>query len=163
MFKARDWLAAQVPAAAGVTDQSWETVAGFALLWSLFEERLCGTEADKDELDNIASQYHAAALTEDMQAAYAYWHARYLTAVDAAARFDELFAWPQGRGDVHDILADANPTLQSQVFAQLMIVYRLRNNLFHGVKKIETFNDQRDNLLFASKVLAAIMEDFNIH
>jgi len=163
MFNARDWLAANIQAAAGVSDQSWETVAGFALLWSLFEERMCGTEAKKDVLEDIARQYTARTLTNDMQSAYAYWVDRYLIAEGAATKFDELFDRLSGKADVQAILIDSSPALDRQVFALLMIVYRLRNNLFHGVKRIETFNDQGENLQMASRALASLLEHFGIH
>jgi hypothetical protein len=49
------------------------------------------------------------------------------------------------------------------LFALLMIVYRLRNNLFHGSKQIGNLNNQAENLNMGSKVLTAIMERFNVH
>jgi hypothetical protein len=40
----------------------------------------------------------------------------------------------------------------------MIIVYRLRNNLFHGLKSIDMLNEQVDNLNMAAKCLAAILE-----
>ena len=160
-MKARDWLTARIKAAKAVSDDSWETVAGFALLWSLFEARLCGEDACQGDFEQLAQNYPQP-LTPEMEAAYAYWVNRYLTGAGAATRFDELFERPSGQADVHAVLSTPNPTLDRKVFALLMIVYRLRNNLFHGVKKIETFNEQRENLQFASDTLEAVMEHFGV-
>jgi hypothetical protein len=40
----------------------------------------------------------------------------------------------------------------------MIIVYRLRNNLFHGLKSISTLNDQVTNLDMACRALAAIVK-----
>lgn len=41
--------------------------------------------------------------------------------------------------------------------AALLIVYRLRNNLFHGAKKLVSLSEQRPNLDTASAVLGAAL------
>jgi hypothetical protein len=46
----------------------------------------------------------------------------------------------------------------SQLLAVLIIVYRLRNNLFHGLKKVDGLNDQADNLNMACRTLASVLE-----
>jgi len=40
----------------------------------------------------------------------------------------------------------------------MIITYRLRNNLFHGLKEIKTLNDQVPNLTMACRALAAIAQ-----
>lgn len=40
----------------------------------------------------------------------------------------------------------------------MIVIYRLRNNLFHGLKEIDTLNEQVRNLNEACQVLAAIVE-----
>ena len=40
----------------------------------------------------------------------------------------------------------------------MIIVYRLRNNLFHGLKSIPTLNDQVANLNMACRALASIVQ-----
>jgi hypothetical protein len=43
----------------------------------------------------------------------------------------------------------------------MLIVYRLRNNLFHGIKTLETLNDQIDNLNTASRCRGVLMTLFH--
>jgi len=43
------------------------------------------------------------------------------------------------------------------VLASLIIVYRLRNNLFHGLKEIGALNEQVQNLDVACRVLAIVL------
>jgi hypothetical protein len=40
----------------------------------------------------------------------------------------------------------------------MIIIYRLRNNLFHGLKQIDSLNEQIPNLTIASQALAAIVQ-----
>jgi hypothetical protein len=49
----------------------------------------------------------------------------------------------------------------SQLLAVLIIVYRLRNNLFHGLKTLWMLNDQIFNLDKASRTLAAIVKAYS--
>lgn len=44
----------------------------------------------------------------------------------------------------------------------MIIVYRLRNNLFHGLKEIPTLNDQIPNLDMACRALAAILSAYGV-
>ena len=49
------------------------------------------------------------------------------------------------------------------MLALMIIVYRLRNNLFHGIKSVHMLNDQVQNLDNASHCLAAILESTRSH
>jgi hypothetical protein len=163
MFEARKWLSDHIEAAKEITDATWEVVAGFALLWFLFEERLCGTDANRKILENIAQAFGKGPLTGPMNAAYAFWSNRYCTGRTTNTRFDELFAEPSGKSDTAAILLDPNAAPERRFFAMLMIVYRLRNNLFHGTKEIRNLNDQVEILGTGSRTLAAVMEHFGVN
>ena len=73
-----------------------------------------------------------------------------------AWRLDHLC--PDGQKHANDrktiedgIKADSNRALQST--AVVRIVYRLRNNLFHGTKGNEGIGDQNNNFVEANKLL----------
>lgn len=163
MFEARKWLSDHIVAAQGNTDATWEVVAGFALLWFLFEERKCGTNANKKVFEGLAQQFGKGPLTDPMNAAYAFWVNRYCAGGTTNMRFDELFAEPSGKGDTAKVLLDPNAAPNRRFFALLMIVYRLRNNLFHGTKEIRNLIDQTENLDMGSRTLAAVMEHFGVN
>ena len=51
------------------------------------------------------------------------------------------------------VLKGENTNLVDEITALLMIVYRLRNNLFHGLKWDYGIRDQFDNVIHANAVL----------
>jgi hypothetical protein len=163
MFEARNWLSDHINAAKGITDSTWQIVDGFALLWFLFEERKCGTDANKKVFEGLAQQFGKARLTEPMNSAFAFWVNRYCESGKTNALFDELFPEPSGKGETARILLDPRSTADRRFFALLMIVYRLRNNLFHGSKAIGNLNAQVENLDMGSRTLAAVMEHFGVN
>ncbi|OYY86196.1 MAG: hypothetical protein B7Y46_06395 [Acidovorax sp. 28-64-14] len=52
--------------------------------------------------------------------------------------------------------ADLAPP-EDEMLALMIIVYRLRNNLFHGLKSFEMLNEQVKNLDNASRCIAAVL------
>jgi hypothetical protein len=51
------------------------------------------------------------------------------------------------------VLNRTNEDIVDKVFALFMVVYRLRNNLFHGYKWAYRLRDQKSNFENASRVL----------
>lgn len=158
MVAGRAWLAANVDQAQGVSEDAWKVVSDFSLLWSLFEAKLCDTFADAPKLVGVANGFGGKALDAPMQEAFNYWRGRYVDAAGTNQRFNELFHRPIGRDIAGPILVSAPPDEAAKLRCLLLIVYRLRNNLFHGTKEIRTFNEQKDNLGHGCNVLANVMD-----
>ena len=55
------------------------------------------------------------------------------------------------------ILENSEAEANKKVFACFIIIYRLRNNLFHGSKNIATIARQNDNFIKANKVLMSFL------
>jgi hypothetical protein len=73
-------------------------------------------------------------------------------------RFDQLHFREMDRRDlVAAVLQRSDDSIQSKVLALVLITYRLRNNLFHGLKVITLLNHQKDNLAHATNVLQVLM------
>jgi len=74
-------------------------------------------------------------------------------------RFEDLYFRPNDRWiHVESVLEENSANLQDKLFALMIIVYRLCNNLFHDLKTLETLNDPVQNLVTASRCLAAVLE-----
>ena len=58
---------------------------------------------------------------------------------------------------MEEVLLGQRQNLSDKVLALMLIVYRLRNNLFHGLKTLEMLNDQVHNLNTASRCLGVLM------
>lgn len=57
-------------------------------------------------------------------------------------------------------LENERMTIDSLI-SMLIIIYRLRNNLFHGLKWLNGFNYQYDFFNTANNILKLTIEDFN--
>lgn len=84
---------------------------------------------------------------------------RYCTTDGFGDRFEGLyFRSNDRRNHVESVLVEGPASLKDMLLALMIIVYRLRNNLFHGLKTLDTLNDQVQNLAVASRCLAAVLE-----
>jgi len=126
--------------------------------WVLFEAKLCNRHANPNKVVSVADASGGQALDPCMQAALDYWKNRYVQHGATNQRFDELFVEQAGRNVAEPVLIAGAPDERAKLQCLLLIVYRLRNNLFHGNKEIHTFNDQKENLDHATAVLAKVME-----
>lgn len=138
-----------------------EAIHGFSLVWSLFEAKLLKNEGRVativEAVDQLfaAGRVHPEATTE----ALAYWRGRYWTVDGATDHFEDLRFRANDRRDlVETVLSGAESGDGEVLKALLIIVYRLRNNLFHGFKWAYHFYDQRTNFELASQVLMATIE-----
>lgn len=62
------------------------------------------------------------------------------------------------RDHVEQALRTCAYNLQSVTLTIMIILYRIRNNLFHGLISVDRMNELEANLRFASQALATIME-----
>ena len=73
--------------------------------------------------------------------------------------FDGLEFRPNDREAlVRAVLSGTDIDAHSQLLAVMIIIYRLRNNLFHGLKTISMLNDQVSNLDMACRMLASVVK-----
>ena len=88
-----------------------------------------------------------------------YFRDRYFQGGAFNERFEHLL-WRKNdlRPLVEAVLSGKDDDIEHVVLALLMIAYRLRNNLFHGVKWAYGIQGQQPNFEHASDVLMRILE-----
>jgi hypothetical protein len=159
IFDARSWIIANCADAGNLTSETFRVVSGFTLLWNLFENAVCDNEAKVDSFDEIAiaiAEHNQ--LPDEVREGIRFWTDRYRDGAGFNFLFKGLNFRPRDRRDhVEAVLSGIRVDAHSQLLAVMIIVYRLRNNLFHGLKDIATLNDQVFNLDTACQVLAAVM------
>lgn len=162
-FDATAWLARYTRGGTRLSQEAQEAVSAFTTMWNFFESTLCDNRASMAAFDRILEGFRPEATEASTMRALddclAFWRFRYKTPTG----FDEHFAGLHFRnGDRRDhverVLCDALNDPTAKMLALMIIVYRLRNNLFHGLKSIEMLNDRVQNLGTASRCLAAILE-----
>ena len=133
----------------------------FALLWSFFEARALDNAASVGAIKALVQRWKTnGQLDVDAFAgALAYFRERYFENGTATEKFRRLRLRANDEPAlVEAVLNNQNTNPGDCVFALLIVVYRLRNNLFHGEKWAYGIQGQLGNFTNANAILMAAME-----
>lgn len=159
-FSAGNWIAANCVGAHRLHSETVGVVSNFTLMWNFFEGTACQNNANIRTFESLAEKIsqHDPHL-EGLEQAIKFWTFRYWTGSEFMDRFNDLrFRQNDRRDHVEAVLRGEKSDLASQLLAVMIIVYRLRNNLFHGLKTVDMLNDQAANLDMACRALASVLE-----
>lgn len=158
-FDVRNWLNNYFPNAEFNRDEV-NTVTDFSLMWNLFEFEMGNRQMSIQQITACALQIVNKAPGNDFyNDYYQYFRDRYIN-VDNTTNdlFDGLAFRPNDKKDfVANVLKDDNPGPGSIIEAILIIIYRFRNNLFHGEKRLHNIHTQYENFNMANEFLANIL------
>ncbi|MDJ1494520.1 hypothetical protein QNI19_16365 [Cytophagaceae bacterium DM2B3-1] len=146
-----------------------EKVLSFCLLWMTFEKYACNTDANFKVLKEVVDDKLLNTTKIDISvfaSQIGYFRTRYINPDGSIneSRVNSLNDKNTNRGKkVSDAIKDflintpsnSEPTI---LLGLLCIVYRLRNNLLHGVKDPTTLDEQLELFTYASKVLMNVLE-----
>jgi hypothetical protein len=158
-----DWLRANVPEYRDLRGVERDAVTGFLHFWALFEGRLLDEHAGPGKICDLAARWREDGLARSppVWAALNYWRRRYFANGALNGRFESLLFRPNDRGElVKAVMAEERDDAESVVAAVLLIIYRLRNNLFHGLKWQYGLADQEGNFRHANEVLMEVLERY---
>ena len=143
-----------------------ENVKNFAILWNLFERYFCDKKADLNVISEKIRKLNESGYTFPSKISgeyYDYFRNRYITHDNTNAIFESL-NFRQTAGDMNhksnlkNILLSDDSTNDKKVLACLIIIYRFRNNLFHGSKNIATIDNQEENFKVANEIIMIFLE-----
>lgn len=156
-----NFLMQYVPGYAELGPPERDAISHFTLLWSAMEGRVLQTNANPTSLVEAVK---AMALNGQLnvgayQDSLAYFRNRYFQDGGFTHHFDQLLFRPRDRRPlVEAVLCDRQNDPISIVAALLLIVYRLRNNLFHGAKWAYGIRGQQANFMHGAQVLMRVLE-----
>ena len=157
------WLEARGSGYDALSQEERDAVAHFALLWSLFESVALGRSGSAAGLVRVATEWQDAGLLleDSFGAALRHFQSRYYSNGAFTQHFAHLNLRPHDRPGlvVKAIRGEAVDVAQTTA-AVLIIVYRFRNNLFHGEKWTYRLQGQLENMAHANDVL---MEAIELH
>jgi hypothetical protein len=158
---ALDWLQRHAPGFQLLSEDERSAIMQFSFLWSLFEANVLNTKGNARSIVAAVGQWSNEGLITDeaFDRELAYFQDRYY-AVDAfTPHFDHLHLRPHDQRElVKRVLKGEAEDLSDVAAALLIIVYRFRNNLFHGVKWSYELRGQLENFLHANAVLMLAIE-----
>jgi hypothetical protein len=155
------WLEARAPGFRDLPDPDRRVIFVFAFLWSLFEAQIMGNLARADRIREQVDRWAAdGVLGADLyDAELAYFRTRYFANGTLTHHFPFLNLRPSDHPDlVQAVIEGTNDNPRDRVLSLLMIVWRLRNNLFHGAKWAYELRGQRDNFTHANGVLMRMLD-----
>lgn len=155
------WLNAHEPGARNLSEGEITSVIHFALLRSLFEAHVCGKSASAPCFRKRVQEWSDAGVLrlKPFHLYLKYFQNRYLTDGEVNDRFARLRLRNKAdREEVVAVLKGENGSPGDIMMTVLFIVYRYRNNLFHGEKWVYALAEQADNFDIANRVLADALE-----
>jgi len=155
------WLEENAPGYANLENQERDAIAQFLLLWSLFEAKVLGTHANVGAIIEATERWSAnGRLNEEtFGLQLEYFRGRYVSGDGFTYHFQHLHLPDNDKLQlVEKVLRDENPNAAEIASVILMIVYRYRNNLFHGVKWAYELRGQFENFTQANLVLQRAIE-----
>jgi hypothetical protein len=157
------WLAARAPGFRDLPEEDRKAIMDFAFLWSLFEakvmENFARAAAIRGKVDEwaIGGTLQADAHEEALR----HFATRYFVDGRLTYHFEKLHLRSSDFPElVKSVLSGQSDEPRDRVLALLMIVWRLRNNLFHGMKWAYELRDQRENFRHANATLMRVLEPY---
>jgi hypothetical protein len=155
------WLEKHAPGFSGLSATERGLLMDFALLWSLFEGEVLNSAANVDTIEQAVQRWNRAGLLSPQTFAVAasYFRDRYYADGAFTYRFDHLHLERSGNSQVvRNVLSGQDAAPESIASALLIVVYRYRNNLFHGEKWAYQLQEQEQNFSHANEVLMRAVE-----
>jgi len=160
IFDAELWVRENLREALSLKPETLQAVAGFALLWNLFEGRVCKNHANVGAFHRITQNLQSSPKLEELvNESISFYRSRYVDGQEMKTIFFRLnFRCNDRRDHVESVLKGEVDKFGDKVLALLIIAYRIRNNVFHGLKSASIWDDQAKNISEASRVLSLIIE-----
>jgi len=160
-FSAKRWINTNCLGGDALRPETFDVISSFTLMWNFFEGVMCANRAHIGAFEILSDKISQhLSLSAEIEAAVRFWAARYVSGANFNHLFQGLHFRPRDCPErVEAVLRGEKTDPRSQLLAVMIITYRLRNNLFHGLKTIDTLNEQAPNLAIACRVLAAIVQD----
>ncbi len=155
------WLLARVPGFQVLPEDDRAAILDFTFLWSLFEAQLMGNFARADRIRAKVDEWRDADMLDADQydGELAYFRQRYFANGEFTHHFGHLHLRPADQPDiVRSVLDGRNNAPRDRLLTVLIIVWRFRNNLFHGEKWAYQLRGQLSNFTHANAVLMQLLE-----
>ena len=156
-----EWLRRYAPGFGQIGTEELDAIMHFPFLWSLFEFKALCTHASAQAIVDCAKKFEDNDLLDGrlFEHEFFYFKRRFINEDGSiTSRFESLHFRKKDRQDlVRDALNGKGGELEI-VAALLIIVFRLRNNFFHGSKWGYDFEEQTKNFRFANSILMKALD-----
>ena len=151
-----DWMNRYVPELRSLASAEREQITDFVFLWAKFEASALNERGSVDRIIDASKQWEEDGSLDanSFRQELAYFRSRYVDRGGFTRHFRGLrLERSRGSSLVKEVLAGTEAAPHKAAAAALIVVYRLRNNLFHGSKSFQELPKQRDTFQHANNVL----------
>ena len=161
-FDTLDWINHRLAGRAHLDSEQLSPILHFSLIWNLFETVACNRMASPTNIRrSVREAYDSDVLDVAKYQLYVeYFRERYLRNEPVQNIFTRLVMTnEESRRVVQMALVDGAGNAYDIVYALLLIAHRIRNNLFHGNKRLESLPAQTELFLAVNRLLSDYIED----
>ena len=147
-------------------EQNIKEILYFTLIWNIFENECCDREAKISTHPKEIAQNINGVSEERINQIFDYFKNRYITneTINKIFRnfsFDKNNTCNEYKKFVKEKLEAQEVTLKEQIQSLLYIAFRLRNNLYHGVKDVKKLYEQNENFRQINIFLMEIIDNYS--
>lgn len=161
MTDVTDWLRTNAHGFNRLTNEEVSAISDFSLLWSLFESRLLNARGSAAAICNAVDRWTKEDTLDapSFDPELAYFRQRYFAHGDLTEHFHHLHLHNNDQeAFVRAVVDGSDNDPRNCVAAVLIIIFRYRNNLFHGVKWQYMLAGQLGNFTAANCVLMKVLD-----
>ncbi len=135
-------------------DINYENVAGFLIIWTIFEQRAFKSYMTYSKIETFVNK-NVLSITDEIRNIAGSFHDRY----QDPRKYKNL-SHNDNHDDVKNILKKKKECLtdNEKIHLALYVLYRYRNNIFHGNKGARSWNQYRDQIDQCVKIMAFIID-----
>lgn len=158
----KTFLAQTIQGFGQLSAEEQAAIADFTLLWSAMEGMVLQAKAGQPTLVGLAKHLAAQGLFPNapFQESLNYFRNRYVVNGGFSHHYATLYADRLSKANfalVEDVLLGKRIDDYACLCALLLVIFRIRNNLFHGEKWAYQLQGQLDNFTNANKVLMRLI------
>jgi hypothetical protein len=156
-----EWLAKRAPGFVDLLAEERHAILEFAFLWSLFEAKVMDEHARADRIRHKVDAWAEAGMlhADQFDRELSYFRDRYFANGELTHHFRFLNLRNSDYPElVQAVVESKNVDPRDRMLALLMIIWRLRNNLFHGAKWSYGMHGQSENFKHANSVLMRLLD-----
>ena len=162
-FDAIEWINGYFTGAVSIDFDHLRPILCFSLIWNIFETKACRRHATPASIRRSVEHADESGRLrrEKYQTYLEYFRNRYEPADNSIETVFSQLLMTDGRSQEvvrRALLGESNDT-NNIVYALLLIAHRIRNNLFHGNKAIESLPRQTDLFTVINSLLSVYLED----
>jgi hypothetical protein len=155
------WLEANAQGFRDLSKEERSAVLHFTFLWSLFEGQNLNSYGTAEGIDKFvkARAKKSNLKINEFSTHLHYFRNRYVKNGKFTHHFERLeFRRHDKRNLVESVLIGKTNDLEAVITAMLIIVFRYRNNLHHGLKWAYGLQGQLDNFRIANDLLITVID-----